>query len=72
MKPKKTEKKAKASGRVYLSKGLSVDPVLADEISKRAAELRMSWSEYLCRCAEAEISRGGAFKIDPKRPPGEF
>jgi hypothetical protein len=67
--------KEKKDGRVYLSKGISVEPMLFDAAMKRATELRMSWSEYVRRCMESDLASGGDMKIssrNPKRKPGEF
>ena len=63
------------SGRVFLTKGMSVDPVMYKAAMTRAAELRMTFSEYVRRCMEADLATGGDLHItprNPKRRPGDF
>lgn len=49
----------KTTGRIYKSKGLSLDPELWQRAEARAAELGWSFSEYARRCIEDDIRRGG-------------
>lgn len=36
-----------------------MDPELVEQVKLRADELRMNFSEYICRCLETEIARRG-------------
>ena len=54
------------TGRVYLTKSISLDPELADKIQVRAKELGMNFSEYISRVVQIEVMRRGEpFVIAP-------
>jgi hypothetical protein len=47
-----------APRRVFLSKGISIDPESWELAQKRIKELRMTWSAYVRGCVEIEIVNG--------------
>ena len=59
----------KTTGRVYKSKGLSMDPELLRDAEERAASLKLSFSDYVRRCLVQDISSGGKFVIEPTPAP---
>lgn len=56
----------KTTGRVFKSKAVSMDPKLRADAEKRAAELEMSFSDYVRRCLIIDIYQGGKMVISPR------
>ena len=50
-------------GRTHISRGISFSPELLERVKQRAASLRMNVSEYIQKCLEQEIAKGGDFVI---------
>jgi len=50
-------------GRIYLSKGVSIDPGLFDLAQNRAESLGLKWSEYVVGCLKRDLVSGGDFII---------
>jgi glycerol dehydrogenase-like iron-containing ADH family enzyme len=66
LKTTKTTPKSKArGGRTHRSVGVSMDDQFFEMVSRRAAELKMNFSEYARRCIENDIRTGGAMTIKP-------
>ena len=56
----------KTTGRIYISKSISLDPVLLEKIQERADELKLSFSEYISHIARLETEqKGKPFVIVP-------
>lgn len=53
----------KKPGRVYLSKGVSIDPHLFQEAQERAESLGLKWSEYVVGCLKRDLAAKGDFVI---------
>lgn len=58
--------KSKKTGRTYKTRGISIDPELLEKAEQRAHDLKMGWSEYVRRCLEADLAKGGDMVIVPK------
>lgn len=52
-------------GRTHKSVGVSMDDQFFEKAVQRAAELKMSFSEYARRCIENDLREGGAMTIKP-------
>ena len=58
----------RTTGRIFVSKSISLAPELIKQIQDRADELRMSFSEYISHIARIEVSkRGEPFVVVPVR-----
>lgn len=57
----------KTTGRIFKSKGLSLNPELWKRAEARATELGWSFSEYARRCIEDDLRRGGDVVVRPEK-----
>lgn len=49
----------KSDGRIYVTRSISIDPELLEQIKQRSSELSMNLSEYLCHIARIEVAKKG-------------
>jgi hypothetical protein len=61
------KKKPAKPGRVYLSKGISIDLELFDLAQERAEALGLKWSEYVVGCLKRDLVSDGDFVIPSQK-----
>ena len=59
--------RSKTTGRIFKSKAISMEPTLRKAAEKRAASLKMTFSEYARRCIADDVRRGGGIIIAPEK-----